>query len=478
MRAVLVRGVAGSVLMTTGGWCYQRLPRGTWTDHVPVLWTVRSSSLAVVLGVGLGVAGLLLLTWAWWDLRRGVRRTAGGVGRVRLATAAWAAPMMLAPPLFSGDGWSYVATGYLAGHGMSPYAWTPAALPIPLRSGVAMRWLFTPSPYGPLFLGWGGALSRVTADPWTLLTGYRLLAVLGLALLAWAVPVVARRAGRDPADATALALASPFVLAQGVGGLHNDLAMAALVLAALAVTRRGVWLPGALLVGTAAAVKAPGLLAAVGVVLLSVAPDARWPVRLRRTAEVGAVVTVVVLVAGWVTGLGTGWIGALTVPGSEHTVLALPWVVGRWVRSVLMSAGPLGVSAVHLVHPALLARRAGPVLLAVAVAWVLLVRRIGSPARALSGTGLVLLAAVLLGPEAHYWYFLWCLPLLACVRLGRPGDAALVAGVVTLGLVAPADSALHQLWLLQGAAAAVMVVPVAVGVVVRLLGARRASVSA
>jgi alpha-1,6-mannosyltransferase len=447
-------------------------------DHAPILWAVRSSSLAVVLGVGLGLAGLLLLTWAWWDLRGAVRGTAGGVGRIRLATAAWAAPMMLAPPLFSGDGWSYVATGYLAGHGMSPYQWTPAALELPLRSGVALRWLFTPSPYGPLFLGWGGALSRVSVDPWTLLTSYRVLAVLGLALLAWAVPVLARRAGRDPVDATALALASPFVLAQGVGGLHNDLTMAALVAAALAVTRRGGWLPGAVLVGVAAAVKAPGLLAMIGVVLLSVAPDARWPARLRRTAEVGAVVAVTVLVAGWVTGLGTGWIGALTVPESEHTVLALPWVLGRWLHTVLVTAGPLGVSAVHLLHPALLARRAGLALLVLTTAWVLLVRRIGSPARAVSGTGVVLLAAMLLGPEAHYWYFLWCLPLLACAPLGRPAYAALVAAVVTLGLVAPADSALHQLWLLQWAAAAVMVVPVAVGLVVRFLGARRASVSA
>jgi alpha-1,6-mannosyltransferase len=232
------------------------------------------------------------------------------------------------------------------------------------------------------------------------------------------------------------------------------------------------------LVGVAAAVKAPGLLAMIGVVLLSVAPDARWPARLRRTAEVGAVVAVTVLVAGWVTGLGTGWIGALTVPESEHTVLALPWVLGRWLHTVLVTAGPLGVSAVHLLHPALLARRAGLALLVLTTAWVLLVRRIGSPARAVSGTGVGLLAAMLLGPEAHYWYFLWCLPLLACAPLGRPAYAALVAAVVTLGLVAPADSALHQLWLLEWAAAAVMVVPVAAGLVVRFLGARRASVSA
>ena len=466
MQGVLPRGVAGSVLVLAGGFCYERLPRGTWMDRVAVLRTVRGSAHPVAWGVGLSVAGLLLLTWAWWDLRRTVHDDPAGMARVRAASAAWAAPLLRAPPGFSGDGWSYVATGDLAGRGRSPYLWTPAALPTPLRSGVAPRWLFTPSPYGPLSLAWGGWPSHLVHDPWALLTWYRLLSVLSLALLAWAVPVLARRAGRDPVDATALVVASPFVLAHGIGGMHNDLTVAAVVAAALAVTRKDSWLLGAALVGVAAAVKAPGLVGAVGVVLLSVADGSGPLARLRRSIAVGGVAVAVLLAAGWVTGLGTGWIHALGVPEKEHTELAVTWVLGRWIRTVLVHAGPGGVVTAHHLHPAMLAKKLGLVVLVLTAAWVTLVRRVGSPARALSGAGVVLLVAVVLSPAGHYWYFFWCLPVLACVPLRRPACAALIAGIVVLGLTAPADGALHQKWLSDWAALAVMVLPVAVGLAV------------
>jgi alpha-1,6-mannosyltransferase len=157
----------------------------------------------------------------------------------------------------------------------------------------------------------------VTRDPWLLLEWYRLAAVLALVLLAWAVPRLARRAAVDPAEAAVLAVASPFVLVHGIGGLHNDLVMAALVLAALVATRPGRWTPGAVLAGLAAAVKAPSVVAAVGVVLMSLDAEAAWSARLRRAAEAGAVTTGVVLASGWLTGLGTGWIGALSVPDHE-----------------------------------------------------------------------------------------------------------------------------------------------------------------
>ncbi|MGY2873768.1 hypothetical protein ACVW00_000958 [Marmoricola sp. URHA0025 HA25] len=462
MPGVLARGVLGSLLITAGGYCYDRLPRGTWMDRVSWLWTVRTSPHPVTWGIGLSVMGLLLLTWAWWDLVRGVRGDRGGPGdlaRVRVTAAAWAAPLLVAPPLFSGDGWSYVATGDLAGRGLSPYLWTPAALPTPLRSGVAHSWLFTPSPYGPLSLAWGGGLSRLTQDPCTLLTWYRLLSVLSLVVLAWAVPVLARRAGRDPVHAAALVVASPFVIVHGIGGMHNDLTVSALVLAALAVTRRGKWVAGALLVGVATAVKAPGILGAVGVVLLSVPPGGGVLARSRRAVAVGAVSAAVLLGAGWVTGLGTGWVHALVVPESERTPLAVSWVLGRWTHDLLLHLGPSGAAAAHHLHPVALAKKLGLAVLVLVAAWVTLVRRIGTPARALSGAGLVLLAAVVLSPAGHYWYFLWCVPLLACLPLRRSAYAALVAAIVTLGLTAPADPALHQKWLVQWSALLVVLVP-------------------
>jgi alpha-1,6-mannosyltransferase len=473
VRSVLVRGAAGSALMAVGGSCYVRLPRRTWLDGVPLLWNVRGSSHRLWLGLGLSAVGLVLLTWAWWSLRGEVHGQAAGLSRVRRITAVWAAPMLLAPPLFSGDGWSYVATGALTGRGLSPYLWTPAALPVPLRSGVSPKWRFTPSPYGPLPLAWGGAWSHLTHDPWLLLTAHRLLAVGALAVLAWAVPTLAARSGRDPVDAALLAVASPFVLAHGVGGLHNDLVMAAVVLVALVVTRPGVWLPGALLVGVAAAVKAPGFLGAVGVVLLSLQAGAGPLARVRRAAFVATVCAGVVVAAGWLAGVGTGWIAALSVPDAEFTPLSLPAVGGRWVRLLLVRAGPGGLALVHTVHPELLAKRTGVVLVVLVAAWVLLRWPSGNPRTALGGAATVLTAAVLLSPVVHYWYFFWCAPLLGGLTLPRPARAALVAGIVTLGLTALGDRALGVRWLSETSTWAVLLVPLAAALVARLRATKK-----
>jgi alpha-1,6-mannosyltransferase len=466
VRGVLLRGLAGSGSLVVGGYCYARLPRHTWMDHAPLLWAVRASPHHLTWGLGLGAVGLVLLTWAWWDLRRLVRGDPAGLTSVRRAAALWSAPLLLAPPLFSGDGWSYVANGALAARGWSPYLWTPAALPLPLSSGVSPMWLFTPAPYGPLAVAWSAAPARLVHDPWLLLGWNRLAAVLALALLAWAVPVLARRMGRDPVDASALVVASPFVLAHGIGGLHNDLAAAALALAALAVSRPGRWLPGAVLVGLAASVKAPGAAAAVGVVLLSLHAGAGWLPRLRRSAFVGATVTGVVLAAGWVTGLGTGWLTALAVPDHEYTVLSVSAVTGRVVRTFLRHAGPEGLRTVHEVHPEILAKRIGVVLLAVVAAWALLRSRLDSPRHAVAAAGTVLLAAVVLSPVVHYWYFLWAVPVLVCVPLRRPAAAAVSAEIATLGLTAVADRALGLRWLWEPAAWALVVVPAVAWLVV------------
>src|SRR3546814_20706877 len=48
------------------------------------------------------------------------------LGTVRRATLVWSAPLMIAPPLFSRDGWSYAAQGMLTTLGVSPYDHGPA----------------------------------------------------------------------------------------------------------------------------------------------------------------------------------------------------------------------------------------------------------------------------------------------------------------------------------------------------------------
>ncbi|MGH3462479.1 MAG: polyprenol phosphomannose-dependent alpha 1,6 mannosyltransferase MptB, partial [Kribbellaceae bacterium] len=63
--------------------------------------------------------------------------------------------------------------------------------------------------------------------------------------------------------------------------------------------------------------------------------------------------------------------------------------------------------------------------------------------QAVRGVGIALLAVVLLGPTAHDWYFLWCLPFLAAARPGRRVTTVLVGVSVILTIAAPLNSSLR-----------------------------------
>lgn len=421
-------------MLVAGGFCYARIPHPSWVARDPFVRAIRAGSAHEAVGLIISAVGLIVLTWAWWGLRRFAADDVLGVRAVRIAALSWAAPLLLAPPLFSSDGWSYVATGFLTGRGLSPYVYTPSILPAALRSGVTERWLDTPSPYGPLALGWGGASSRITDNPWLLLVSYRVFAGIGLALLAWAVPHLALRSGRHPGAASWLALASPFVIAHGIGGLHNDLVVAGLGAAALAVATRDRWVLGAVLAGAAAAVKLPGGLIAVGVVLLSLPAAAGYLDRIRRGAQVLAVAAATVLGLGVVTGVGTGWISSLSVPTSIPGKLSLSRDLGSLLGMLPDQHPSITIS---------LTQTFAVIVMAIASLLLVLRHRLGNDTPVLVSIGLLMLGVTLFSPAVHYWYFLWCLPLLACVALGPTARGAAFALVAALGLTAFMDPSLH-----------------------------------
>ena len=66
----------------------------------------------------------------------------------------------------------------------------------------------------------------------------RLLEIAGLALVVAATPTLARRLGRDPAEAVLLGAGCPLVLTTLIGGAHNEALMLGLLVAGLAVAQR------------------------------------------------------------------------------------------------------------------------------------------------------------------------------------------------------------------------------------------------
>ena len=152
-----------------------------------------------------------LLVGAWLGLGRLARAGQLTVGRAWIVLAVWGLPLVLGPPLFSRDLFSYVGQGLLAHHGLNPYTVAPSALGHgPLLSGIASVWRDTTSPYGPLFVALTkGAASVSGGSLAAQVVAFRALELVGVVLVMVSLPRLARHLGTDPGMALWLGALSP-----------------------------------------------------------------------------------------------------------------------------------------------------------------------------------------------------------------------------------------------------------------------------
>ena len=174
-----------------------------------------SSSLPPIASLALVFGGLILLTRVWLGFLRHLNSNQGfPVKRVVLVVVIWAVPLLLAPPLFSRDVYTYAAQGEMVSHHINPYSYGPDVLgATPFNELADTVWSGTESPYGPTFLTVDGVLDQVSghqilAD----LVLLRLLEVAGIALVVAATPTLARSLKHDPAHAVLIGAGSPLVL--------------------------------------------------------------------------------------------------------------------------------------------------------------------------------------------------------------------------------------------------------------------------
>jgi alpha-1,6-mannosyltransferase len=242
------------------------------------------------------------------------------------------------------------------------------------------------------------------------------------------------------------------MLAHGIAGAHNDVAMAGVMALALVVAVERSWVLGAVVGGFAAAVKLPAGLVCVGVGLVSLPVATTLSERLRRFSTVGALSVGALLATGAAAGLGVGWIHALDVPGEVKTPFSVTTQLGQLVGLVLHALGT-GVTVDGAVA---VARALGSAAALVIAARIALRAPTGDPAAGVRATALVMVAVLALSPAVHPWYLMWCLPLIAVGHLSARSSAALLHLSWFIGLVAP-------LGLLGGAVTAVGFAAVLVG---------------
>jgi hypothetical protein len=412
VRAVRT-GTVGSFLILFGSLTPAFLPTETALHR---LWLLRSlqDGAGRVVATAILLVGVLLLLSAW--LRLYPRDDGTDVSRTTVVL--WSLPLLLAPPLFSNDAYSYAAQGRIVHEGLDPYAVGPGQLGGAFASQVDAMWLNTSAPYGPLALQIQHAMvDLVGGHPYLSAVAMRLPALIALVVIVVLLPRLARTLGMDPRFALWLGVLNPLTVLHLLGGSHNDAIMIALVVVALWLATKRKLVLASLAVALAATVKQPALVAVVAVGILCA------PMPLRRAgawtrARWGYVAAASALaLAGFagvtaVTGLGYGWIGAMGVPGQVRTYLAPSTSLGSLLELAMRLAGY--EEGAGLALP--VTRAVSLLVCAIVLAWLALRT---SPRQPVMALVLMFMALVVCAPSLQPWYVLWGGVMLGLTTLGR-----------------------------------------------------------
>lgn len=452
LRVIRLFGALGALLMSFGALGAGAEPVYNPLLDIPVL-NLFPRMPTVALGSVYSGMAMVVLAWLW--LGRYARP-----GRPRLVSKAqmartlvmWALPLALVPPMFSRDVYSYLAQCKITGLGLNPYTLGPAqALGVadPLVRGIPNIWRDTPAPYGPLFLSVCRGVPGITGNHVVLgIMLERVLELVGVGLIVWALPRLARRFGVHPVSALWLGAANPLVLWHLVSGSHNEALMIGLMLAgfeiALLRLRRhhppgpppplgraelACFALGVAVVCLGALVKIP---AAAALGFLGMMLARRLGGRLRHLAvAIGVMVAISAVVIVGVSvgsGLGFGWIAALGTPGMIKSWMAPATAVGFLASGLGLLLG-LGNHTDAVISTARALGAVGYAVISVKLLWDTFRGRM----QPMVGVGLCLGVIVILGATVQPWYLLWAaIPLAAGAgdsrfRTVAAGVSALVA---------------------------------------------------
>lgn len=351
-------------------------------------------------------------------------------------------PFWPVPALMTADAYAYAAQGWLLHQGLDPYAFA-MGYPSPFAESVYPTWRPTTAVYPPLALHLQHFIVDLTgAHPYWAPVGMRLLALLGIGLMIAVTGPLARQVGAPVPTSLWFVALNPLMIIQFVGGAHNDALMVGLILCALWLagttfgSRKrpvehhggpGNWLGlvlGCVVIGIAASIKQPAVLAGVGVVLYNVLGEHRrgsvpWG-RLVARLLVGGLIGGLVFVAISIPrGMGFGWLNDHA--GSPSLVInhsPLSW----------LAQGALALDAPEGIVNAVL----GVISAALTLAAIVWVTRRWAVIRPMRFTAGILLAFGLLGTAIQPWYVLWGGPLLAFCHPRRRVVKFLGAAVLVL----------------------------------------------
>ncbi|AFR49660.1 alpha-(1-_6)-mannopyranosyltransferase A [Gordonia sp. KTR9] len=455
-RGDLVLGAIGSVLVCLGSFGVGDPPRNSaLLSDLGLSWITYGHGKNVFgtlfwLGVFLMVFGWVRMGRRIIEAKRAadpdpVADTTDAVPTTRVLrrwVLVWAAPLLVAVPVYSRDVYAYLAQGAVFGAGFDPYADGPAHVPGPLVDSMAQVWATTTAPYGPFFMGMLRVVTEITGDHVILgVLAIRLVLLPGLFLSLWAIPRLAERFGASPQAGLWLVLFNPMVLIHLVAGPHVELLMMGVLVTGIVLV-----VDGRHVLGTSVLALAVSIKITAGIAL----PFVLWiwlsHIRSRRPVTPRDVVTVFVSIVGIAVAVFGVWTLAIG--------LGLGWLTGLGWADVIINWFTIPTLAAHLVtlvaapfvalnlQPVLEVTRAiGSVVLAVtlvAVWW----RHRHDVRDAVAGMAWAMLAVLLLEPSTLPWYYTWVLVIVVAFDLPVWVRATVVGASTFLLIVFQPDDAI------------------------------------
>ena len=495
MHRTRLFGATGTVLMAIGALGAGARP--VVQDPTFGVRLLNLPSRIQTVSLTMTTTGAVMMALAWLMMGRFVhgprRMSRSQLDRTLLL---WMLPLLIAPPMYSKDVYSYLAQSQIARDGLNPYLVGPApglGLDHVFTSSVPSLWRETPAPYGPLFLWIGRGISALTGENIVAaVLSHRVVVLVGVGLIVWATPRLARRCGVAEVTALWLGAANPLLLMHLVAGIHNEALMLGLMLTGTEIALRGIdgaaqpatsdrraaqpatsdrraaqpatsqrrpaepllprpvhwpqdradwarWTPlalllaGTVLITLSSQVKLPGLLA-LGFTAMALAH--RWggtmKALLASCAFTGSVALAVIALVGWASGLGFGWLFTLGTANVVRSWMSPPTLLALATGQVGILLG-LGD---HTTAVLALTRAIGVGIIAVLVTWLLLAVLRGR-LHPVGGLGVALGATVLLFPVVQPWYLLWAIIPLAAWATRPRFRIATIAVTLVVGIFGP-----------------------------------------
>ncbi len=415
----LVAIVLGSIqsdspftLKQPGAWFFGIAP-------APIISNPKSSpSAGLFIGMIAVYGGLFVFMRAWWMLYKRISLLNNfPIKTLAVVLALWILPLIISPPLFSRDSYSYAGQGEMVSRNISPYKHGVAILGENANSyydQVDKLWQFTPVPYGPLDLDIAAGVMIAVGhrELWGIL-GLRLtIGIIGVVLSAIFFPKISRRIKKDPSPIFAFGILNPIVILHLIGGIHNDALMVGFMFAGIYFAKKDMPVLGIIFCSVGALIKVPAIIVCGFI-------GWNWkkgevPIKTRVSYSVlSGVISLITMELGTLpTGLGWGWINNLSAPNAVVSWMAP--VTGLAILfahiSSLLSLPISRLGWLHFVDDL-------STLVTVAVLAYLLFN--SHKKDWLRSTAFALIFLVVLNPVVQPWYLSWGIMTVAFVLEGR-----------------------------------------------------------